>query len=79
MKAMKSFLIRLPESLMDEVAKITEETYCSKSQWIRQSIARNLDVVRNVEMPLLRRHHQETTASQLKVLTSISNERTETP
>jgi hypothetical protein len=77
MKAMKSFLLRLPESMSDAVAAICEELHCGKSQFVRQSITRNLDVCQNVEMPLLRNHHQEAIAKQLKVLTSISNDRKE--
>ena len=76
MKAMKSFLLRLPESMMDKVTEICEECYCTKSQFVRTSIVRNLELSR-LEMKLLCNHHQENIAKQLKVLTSISKERTE--
>ena len=74
MRAMKTFLLRLPESMSDEVAEICEELHCGKSQFVRQSITRNLDVCRNVEMPLLRRHHQETTLRMLRVAESVSKQ-----
>lgn len=76
MKRMKTFLLRLPESLMEEVAEICEECYCTKSHFVRTSILRNLELSR-LEMQLLRNHHREVTAKQLKVLTSISKERKE--
>ena len=59
MKAMKTFLLRLPESMSDEIAKIAEETYCTKSQFIRQSILRNLDICRTVELPAIRAHYKQ--------------------
>jgi metal-responsive CopG/Arc/MetJ family transcriptional regulator len=70
MKAMKKFLLRLPESMSNEIDQIAEELYCTKSQFIRQSITRNLDICRNVEMPLLRRHYQETSAKLLRPFSS---------
>ena len=59
MKAMTTFLLRLPESMMDEIDQIGDETYCTKSHFIRQSIARNLDICRNVEMPAIRAHYKQ--------------------
>lgn len=59
MKAMKTFLLRLPESMMDEVDQIGDETYCTKSHFIRQSIARNLDIIRHVEQPAIREHYRK--------------------
>jgi metal-responsive CopG/Arc/MetJ family transcriptional regulator len=70
MKAMKKFLLRLPESMSNEIDQIVEELYCTKSQFIRQSITRNLDICRNVEMPLLRRRYQETSAKLLRPFSS---------
>ena len=55
----KPFLLRLPDSLNDEIDTVIEESQVSKSAFIRQSILRNFDITRNVEMPLLRRHYQE--------------------
>lgn len=59
MKPMKTFLLRLPESMMNEIDKIGDETYCTKSHFIRQSIARNLDICRTVEMPAIRAHYKQ--------------------
>lgn len=59
MKPMKSFLLRLPEAMMDAVAQIGDETYCTKSHFIRQSIARNLDICRNVEGEAIREHYRK--------------------
>ncbi len=73
MKAMKSFLLRLPEPMSDAVAAICEELHCGKSQFVRTSIVRNLELSR-LEMQLLSNHHREAVAKQLKVLTSISND-----
>ena len=70
MNVMKQFLLRIPISMNEEIDAIVSETYCTKSQFIRQSIARNLDIFRNVEAPLLRQYHREVTTKQLKVLTS---------
>lgn len=77
MKPMTTFLLRIPISMNEELDAIVSDLWCTKSHFIRQSISRNLDVVRNIEMPLLRRHHQEIIAKQVKVLTSISNDRKE--
>jgi predicted transcriptional regulator len=59
MKAMKTFLLRLPESMSDEIDQIADETYCTKSQFIRQSITRNLDVCRYVEIPAIRAFYKQ--------------------
>jgi predicted transcriptional regulator len=56
---MKTFLLRLPESMSDEITQIADETYCTKSQFIRQSIARNLDICRNVEGPAIRAFYKQ--------------------
>ena len=79
MNTMKTLLLRLPESMSDEVAEICDELHTTKSQFIRQSITRNLDVVRNVEMPLLRHYHTENTLRVLKVVNSVSPGRKENP
>lgn len=59
MKAMKTFLLRLPESVMNEIGQIGDETYCTKSQFIRQSILRNIDICRNVEGEAIREHYRK--------------------
>lgn len=56
---MISILIRLPESLLAEMDRIAEETYTNRSVLIRQSIARNLDIIRHVELPAIREHHRK--------------------
>lgn len=58
MNAMKTFLLRIPISMNEAIDQITEEIYCSKSQFIRQSITRNLDICRNVELPAIRAHYK---------------------
>lgn len=72
MNAMKTLLLRLPESMSDDVTSICDELHTTKSQFIRQSITRNLDVCRNVEVPLLRRYHTENTLKVLSVVESVS-------
>ena len=62
---MKQFLLHIPESMVFELDEIAEELNCSKSQFIRQSIMRNLDICRNVEMPLLREHSRQVHQSLL--------------
>ena len=59
MNAMKTFLLRIPISMNEEIDAITSETYCTKSQFIRQSIARNLDICRNVEGPAIRAFYKQ--------------------
>ena len=59
MKATKTFLLHLPDSLLDEIDDIVVDLCCSKSQFVRQSILRNLDICRNVEIPLLRSHYRQ--------------------
>lgn len=72
MKAMKTFLLRLPESLMDEVAEVSEMCHTTKSAFIRQSLQKNISLTRDVEMPLLRQYHTETTLRLLRVAESVS-------
>ena len=59
MKSTKTFLLHLSESLLDEIEDIVEELQCSKSQFIRTSIIRNIDITRNVEIPMLRGHYRQ--------------------
>jgi len=72
MKAMKTFLLRIPEELMDSVAAISSDCLCSKSAFIRQSVQRNISLTRDVEMPLLRQYQTESTLRMLKVAESLS-------
>ena len=75
MKPMTTFLLRLPESLMDAVSEISSDCHTSKSAFIRQSLQRNISLTRDVEMPLLRQYHTETTQRLLRVAESISKNR----
>ena len=59
MKATKTFLLHLSEGLLDEIEDIVEELQCSKSQFIRTAIIRNIDITRNVEVPMLRGHYRQ--------------------
>ena len=59
MTAMKSVLIRLPESLLTEIDSLAEETYTNRSAFVRQACSRNLDIIRNVELPAIRAFHQQ--------------------
>lgn len=59
MNAMKTFLLRMPESMSDEVAAICEELHCQKSQFVRQAIMRNLDIIRQVEQPAIREFYRK--------------------
>ena len=72
MKAMTTFLLRLPESMMAQVTEVASDCHTTKSAFIRQSLHRNISLTRDVEMPLLRRHHQENTLKQLRVVESIT-------
>ena len=59
MKATKQFLLHISEGLLSEIEDIVEELQCSKSQFIRTSIIRNIDITRNVEIPMLRGHYRQ--------------------
>ena len=56
---MPAILLRLPTKLLEETDRLCEEIYSSRSQFIRQSILRNLDVCRNVELPAIREHYRK--------------------
>ena len=70
-KPMKKILLRVHESLNDEIDAICEELHCGKSQFIRQAILRHLDICRNVEMPLLRKHYADTGARLLRIFHTL--------
>lgn len=55
---MPSIIIRLPESLLTDLDHIVEETYTNRSALIRQSIARNLFIIKQVEIPAIREHYR---------------------
>lgn len=50
---MPSILLRIPESLLAELDETAEEIYTNRSALIRQSIARNLDIIRTIERPAI--------------------------
>ena len=70
-KPMKKMLLRMPETMNAEIDAICEELHCGKSQFVRQSILRNLDICRNVEMPLLRRHYAESGARLMRIFHTL--------
>lgn len=47
-------LFQLEESLMAEVTDTAALCHTTRSNFIRQSLVRNLDIVRNVELPAIR-------------------------
>lgn len=51
---MPSILLRLPNRLLEDTDKLCDEIFVSRSQFIRQSILRNIDIIRNVEIPAVR-------------------------
>lgn len=55
---MTAILLRLPESLLAAVDQTAEETYTNRSALIRQSIARNLHIINQVEGPAIREHYR---------------------
>jgi metal-responsive CopG/Arc/MetJ family transcriptional regulator len=51
---MPSILLRLPTRLLEETDNLCDEIYSSRSQFIRQSILRNIDIIRHIEQPAIR-------------------------
>lgn len=74
MKAMKQFLLRLPESMKNEIDLIADRTHTTKSNFIRQSILRNLEMTK-MEMTLLKNHYKENDLRLLRVMESPSHKR----
>ena len=72
MQPMKTFLLRLPQSMMDEIALIAGETFSTKSQFVRQSILRNLEISK-MEMTLLRTHYKKSDLRLLRVFEATSS------
>ena len=56
---MPAILLRLPTRLLEETDNLCEEIYCSRSQFIRQSILRNIEIIRHVEQPAIREHYRK--------------------
>lgn len=59
MQSMTTFLLRLPQSLMDEVTQLCHECHGSKSAFIRQSILMNIDLTKNVHLPAAREYFRQ--------------------
>ena len=59
MQPMTSFCLRLPQSLMDEVAELSQECHVSKSAFLRQSVLRNIDIIRQVERPAIHAFYKQ--------------------
>ena len=72
MEAMKTFLLRLPESMMEQVALIANETYTTKTQFLRNSVLRNLEISR-MEMQLLRNYYKDNDTRLMRIFESTSN------
>ncbi|MBK9306888.1 MAG: ribbon-helix-helix protein, CopG family [Nitrospira sp.] len=55
---MPSIILRIPESLLAELDHVADETYTNRSALIRQSIVRNLAIIRQVEFPAILTYHR---------------------
>lgn len=51
----KTFLVKFDENLLRDLSETAKTLQMSTSALIRQSCARNLDVINHVEIPRLRR------------------------
>ena len=56
---MPSILLRLPNRLLEETDRLCDEIYSSRSQFIRQSILRNIDIIRLCEKPAIREFYRK--------------------
>jgi metal-responsive CopG/Arc/MetJ family transcriptional regulator len=56
---MPSILLRIDRRLLEETDALCEEVYVSRSQFIRASILRNIDICRNVEQPAIREFYRK--------------------
>ena len=56
---MPAILLRLPTKLLEETDNLCEEIYSSRSQFIRQSIIRNLEIIRLIEQPAILEHFRK--------------------
>ena len=68
---MIAILIRLPESLLDAIDTLAEETYTNRSAFIRLACGRHIDIIRNVEMPAAREFYRKRIPNQL--INNLSN------
>lgn len=56
---MTAILLRLPTRLLEETDRLCDEIYSSRSQFIRQSILRNIDIIRQCEQPAIREFYRK--------------------
>lgn len=56
---MIAILIRIPEALLLDIDKLVTETRTNRSVFVRQSVVRNIDIIRNVEIPAIREHYRK--------------------
>lgn len=59
MQPMTTFLLRIPQTVMDQVNELCHQCHVSKSAFLRQSVLRNLDIHKNVKMPAVREHFRQ--------------------
>ena len=52
-------MIRFPENLLVAVDQLAEETYTNRSAFIRAACSRQIDIIRNVELPAIREHYKQ--------------------
>ena len=52
-------LIRFPDHLLVAVDQLAEETYTNRSAFVRQACSRQIDIIRNVEIPAIREHFRK--------------------
>jgi len=56
---MPAINLRLSARLLEETDRLCDEIYSSRSQFIRASILRNIDICRNVEQPAIREFYRK--------------------
>lgn len=56
---MTAILLRLPKSLLAEIDQLAEDIYTNRSSLIRQSILRNIHIIRTVELPAIQDHYRK--------------------
>ena len=56
---MTAILVRFPDHLLTAVDQLAEETYTNRSAFIRQACSRQIDIIRNVEIPAIREHYKQ--------------------
>jgi len=56
---MPSILLRLPTKLLEDTDRLCDEILSSRSQFIRQSIMRNIQIIQQVEQPAIREFYRK--------------------